>query len=257
MSTHIVAGLEVGTGHPTRFVAEISNNHNRSIDRAFRLIEAAKNAGADFVKFQCYTPDELVTLRGDGPAPDPWGSDGWSMRDLYEQAQTPHAWFPELVACAESFGIPWFSSVFGRRSLELLESLGCPCYKIAALDSGSVALHNLVRATGKPTITSTRVFDPRYGPQLYCPPGYPQTDIRLRNLRNGFLGFSYHGTETSVPFTAALVGASLIEIHLELEAERSELESDVSLTEVQLSECIGAVRRVYVQLLRDDAEAWL
>jgi sialic acid synthase SpsE len=110
-----IAGVEIGSGHPCRFVAELSNNHNGDRDRCGRLIDAAKAAGADFVKFQCYTPDELVALRGDGPAPAPWNDR--TMRDLYTQAQTPLDWFPKIKAHCERVGIPWFSSVFGPTSL--------------------------------------------------------------------------------------------------------------------------------------------
>ena len=77
----------------------------------------------------------IVALRGDGPAPDPWGRQGWTMRQLYEKAQTPHAWFPALVEHCKRIGLPWFSSVFGPESLQLLEALDCPAYKIARLDN--------------------------------------------------------------------------------------------------------------------------
>ena len=130
-----ISGVEIGPDQPCRIVAEISNNHNGELSTCLRLIRECAEAGADFVKFQCYTPDELVALRGDGPAPEPWGSEGWTMVDLYEKAQTPHAWFPNVVAYCESLGIPWFSSVFGDDSLRLLEDLDCPAYKISALDN--------------------------------------------------------------------------------------------------------------------------
>jgi N-acetylneuraminate synthase len=241
MST--LAGIELGG--PTRFVAELSNNHNGDLERAIRIISAAKEAGADLMKFQCYTPAELVALRGDGPAPDPWGSEGWSMRDLYEKAQTPRSWFSALAAHCDRIDLPWFSSVFGPESLELLESLDCPVYKIAALDCGSRALRTLILGKGKPIITSGRVWQPYLdGPdlQLYCPEGYPQTDPQLFKMRSGFMGFSYHGTDTNVPYLAAILGAQIIEVHLQLVEEPSELEANVSLDEFQLASLIDATR---------------
>jgi len=84
---------------------------------AMKALDAAKAAGADFVKFQCYSPDELVDLRGDGPAPEPWGSQGWTMRALYEKARTPFEWFPTLFAHARAIGIVPFASVFGAADL--------------------------------------------------------------------------------------------------------------------------------------------
>lgn len=254
MSTHI-AGIEIGPHLPTRFVAEISNNHNGDLGRALRLIDAAKEAGADFVKFQCYLPIELVALRGDGLAPDPWGDEGWTMFKLYEKARTPFDWFGALAAHAEEVGIPWFSSVFGLESLALLNVLKCPAYKIAALDALNpkmADIKDMIRAIGKPIIESRRPgqagTDPPADLTLYCPEGYPQTDFELFRLRSGLMGFSYHGTDPGVPFTAAVAGAMMVEVHLQLADEPSELESNVSLNESQLADLIEGVRA---------AEGWI
>ena len=115
-----IAGVAVGRGHPCRVIWEVSNNHNGDRDRCGRIIDAAKAAGVDFCKFQAYTPDELIAMRGDGKAPDPWGASGWEMRDLYEHAKTPLDWFPKIAAHCERVGMPWFASVFGRESLDAL-----------------------------------------------------------------------------------------------------------------------------------------
>lgn len=241
-----ISGIEIGVGHPCRLVAEIGNSHNGDIERAFRLITAAHDNGADFVKFQCYTPDELVNLRGDGPAPDPWGSEGWSMRDLYEKAQTPFEWFPQLVKHCEDVGIPWFSSVFGPKSMALLGvTLKCPAYKIASLDRNDRALREYAPGWHKPVIVS------HPGPRapkdecayLYCPPGYPQSpDMSLRPLNEGrFIGLSYHGTDWAVPAKAVVMGAQMVEFHFHLEDEPSELEANVCLSEndlKELAECV-------------------
>lgn len=121
-----IGGVAIGPDRPCRFVAEISNNHNGDLARCLRLITAAKDAGADFVKFQCYSPDELVALRGDGPAPEPWGAQGWTMRALYEKARTPFAWFPDLFQYARDIGIVPFSSVFGLESLQGVGTVRVP-----------------------------------------------------------------------------------------------------------------------------------
>lgn len=226
-------------------VAELSNAHNGDLSRAHRIIEAVKEAGADWIKFQCYTPAELVLLRGDGPAPEPWGSDGWTMFDLYTKAQTPHSWFPSLIRKCEQVGLPWFSSVFGMDSLALLEKLGCPVYKLASLDVAQDGFRQRVRMTGKPVIQSNPVFqDIRNVTQLYCPPGYPQR-VTARDLRAAFgpfHGFSYHGTDWRVPAKAIQYGAKLVEVHVQLDDEPSELEKDVSLKISQLTRLVEAVR---------------
>ncbi len=257
-----IQGVEIGSGHPCRTNAELSNSHNCSLDRAKRMITAAKDAGADFVKTQCFLPSELVEMRGDGPAPEPWGSDGYTMASLYARAQTPHEWFPDLVEHAREVGIPWFSSVFGLSSLALLESLDCPAYKVSAIDAKDEYLGKWVAASGKPIVRSQR--PPTSGQdwcgkhaefRMLCPAGYPQVDAELRHLRVGhtsehssyqsepwFQGYSYHGTSSETPALAALCGAKLIEVHFQLEQEPSELEADVSLNESQFAGMVGRIR---------------
>lgn len=94
----LIGGVAIGGSNPCRFVAEISNNHNGNFTHALHLIHAAKDAGAEFVKFQCFSPEELVSLRGGGSAPAPWGEQGWTMHALYAKARTPFEWFPALFA---------------------------------------------------------------------------------------------------------------------------------------------------------------
>jgi pseudaminic acid synthase len=229
----------------TEVVAELSCNHNGSLDRAVRLIDAAKFNGASTIKLQCYTPDELVYLRGDGPAPEPWGSQGWSMRRLYEKAQTPHDWFPILAKHCDNIGMPWFSSVFGPESLELLESLNCPRYKIAALDNGHAGLLRAVRQTGKPIMASARTgTDISCDWLLLCPAGYPQEQIRLTDIPDSFTGFSYHGTDPFIPALSVAYGARIVEVHFQLFAEPSELESSVSLYDFQFREMVRMIERI-------------
>lgn len=213
-------------------ITEISNNHNGSLDRAFRLLDAAKESGADAAKLQCYTPDELVTLRGDGLAPEPWGSQGWTMRNLYEKAMTPREWFPGLFRHAEKIELPLFSSVFGIDSLNLLEDCGCPCYKISSFERDKTALIQAVKKTGKPMLISRPDFPDAEIPTLFCPPGYPQKSIDLKKMAR-FFGFSYHGTKT-LPIIVAARLTELVEFHFHLKEEPSELESNISIDQYQL-----------------------
>ena len=240
-----IAGVPVGPGQPCRFVAEISNNHNRSLDLAIRLLDAAKEVGADFGKLQCYTPDELVALRGDGPAPEPWGSQGWDMYRPYDFAKTPLEWFPELFRHAADIGLPLFSSVFGLESLALCEQLGCPAYKIARLDNQHAFLHDACLATRKPLIVSTDEPRTRGNLTLWCPPGYPQPVAGLlAPLSSGqYDGFSYHGTDPLAGALAATMGAHLVEAHMQLSDAPSVLEETVSLTERQFATMVAMTRR--------------
>lgn len=230
-----IAGVEIGPDQPCRIVAEISNNHNGNLATCLRLISECAEAGADFVKFQCYTPDELVALRGDGPAPDPWGSEGWTMVDLYEKAQTPHAWFPDIAAHCESVSIPWFSSVFGPDSLFVLEELNCPAYKISALDNETKFAADMV-CIDRPVLMSLRGHENLTNSAadffLDCPEGYPQTEGYNRFPP----GFSYHGNSWRVPRTAIVNGCELVEVHVQLDDDPSELEAGVSLTVSQLKQ---------------------
>lgn len=232
-------------GAPATVVAEMSNAHNGEERLAHELLDGIKASGASAVKFQCYTPDELVALRGDGPAPEPWGAQGLTMRALYEQARTPLAWFPPLIQHCHDLGLPWFASVFGPASLAAMQVLGCPVYKLASLDRRSTKLRAAVLATGRPVVRSLPyLYPPRAEPSellLYCPPGYPQERIDMAVFRRRYHGFSYHGTNPLVPATAAASGARILEVHVQDDDRLSVLEANVSLTLDQLRALVLAV----------------
>jgi sialic acid synthase SpsE len=226
-------------------IAEISNAHNGDEARAHRLIDAAIDAMLDaheatatVVKFQAYTPHDLVVLRGDGPAPDPWGSDGWTMLDLYEKAQTPLEWFPRLIEHCRDLHQPWAASVFGVEGLAAMRLLGCRIYKLASLDHRARWLLERVRATGARFVIRSVPLKRRPAKLLpneyvlYCPPGYPQVEVDFTRMRRGkFDGLSYRGTSPIPPALAFHLGARIVEAHIHLEAEPSELEANISLTE--------------------------
>lgn len=265
-----IGGVQIGRDNPCRFVAEMSCNANGSLPRMLRMITAAKDAGADLVKLQAYTPDELVALRGDGPAPAQWGEQGWTMRALYEKAATPFHWFPAIAEYCADLEIPWFSSVFGSESLAFLESMNCPAYKIARLDNHNRTFIDSVRDVGKPCIVSAdwvKDYRPdvrREGRDftLWCPEGYPQTALHLRpafekrcEVAYGgpcewveYDGFSYHGTDPMALVAAATLGAKLVEFHFQLQDEPSELESNISLSEYDLRLAVQHTRRIETML---------
>lgn len=239
-----------------KVIAEISNNHNGDKDLCIRLVTEAIEAGAHAIKFQCYTPQELVLLRGDGPAPDPWGAQGWSMSDLYEKARTPMRWFPDLIRLCEAKGVEWGASVFGRLGLALMLRANPDFLKIAALDRDSnfsnLALEMGLLA-GYPVLMSVRpgetyeiqkVDTTRFERQaelLWCPEGYPQDPAAFDGIDfRRYAGISFHGTRWAVPAWAAGAGARYVEVHVQLDDVPSELESDVSLTISSLVKVVEA-----------------
>lgn len=254
-----IGGISIGGENPCRFVAEVSNAHNGSLDRAHDLVDAVKRTGAEFVKFQAFTVEELIALRGDGPAPAQWGEQGYTMRTLYERAQTPLSWLRELFNHAHDVGLVPFSSVFGAESLAVLEACGCPAYKVARLDSHHRALADLVMATGKPLLVSTneKPWDLPAGPAyLYCAPGYPTLaeDVALPEFVDAlhctgceceagfYLGLSSHCLDSRLPIAAVARGAKLLEFHVQLDDEPSELEANVSLRISEFARMVADVR---------------
>lgn len=139
----------------TEIVAEISGNHGGSIDNAVRLIQAAKEAGADAVKFQCFEPERLAAKRASVPYVEKLAGVR-SLLELYREVHTPKSWFPSLIAVAKFANIPWFSSVFDPEDVAFLETLDCPRYKISAFEMLDGNLINAVVATGKPIVMSVR-----------------------------------------------------------------------------------------------------
>lgn len=215
-------------------VAEISCNHLGDLGRAIALIEAAKNSGADAVKFQCWHPDRMVVDRSYNLTSGSWA--GRNLYDLYQEAFTPWEWFPTLFGHAKEVGIEMFSSVFDTEALAFLETLGCPRYKIASFEITDLPLIRAVSSTGKPIIISTglasanEVIDAVYATDvgggitlLKCTSAYPASaesanlatldDMRLYTDQ---VGVSDHTLGLVVPIAATALGAKMIEKHLTL-----------------------------------------
>lgn len=240
-----IGPLAVGGDQPCALIGEISNNANGKYGNAVRLLDGLKAAGASAAKLQCYTPDELVALRGDGPAPAQWSH--MTMRELYTRAATPLGWFPGLFRHAESIELPLFSSVFGLESLKVLEDCGCPAYKIARLDNHHAWLGEAVAATGKPIIASgfREKTELAADAWLLCHPGYPSTVDWLPYFGEGenrWDGLSSHNLDPRLPIAAVARGCRLIEMHVQLDDEPSELEANVSLTVSQFRSMVDDVR---------------
>lgn len=211
----------------TEIVAEISGNHNGSLDNALKLIRAAIDAGADAVKFQCFDPENLAYKR----APMVWNGqlhDTIALIYLYEKTYTPREWFPKLIAeCGDT---PWFSSVFDITDVWFMESLHCPRYKISAYEMLDGHLINAVVATGKPIIMSVR---PRPGLTILRATDYDGT--------HGVYGLSDHSRENVLAVAAACMNVPMIERHICLDDVKTP-DSAFSLNPERFAEFVRVCR---------------
>lgn len=247
-------------------IAELSANHNGSLENALETIKAAKRAGADAIKFQTYTPDTITIdcdkddFRIKGTI---WG--GRTLYDLYKEAYTPWEWHKELFDCARAEGLICFSSPFDKTAVDLLKSLGTPAYKIASFEITDIPLIEYVASKGKPVIISTGVAEladiemaidacKRMGNDqiilLKCTSSYP-APIEEANLvmipematRFGVItGLSDHTLGISAPVAAVALGARLIEKHFILDRSIGGPDASFSLSEQEFTEMVKAVR---------------
>jgi N-acetylneuraminate synthase len=247
-------------------VAELSCNHLGRLDRAIALIEAAKGAGADAVKLQCWHPDHMVVDRGYTIPNGPWAGRG--LYDLYQEAFTPWEWFPILQDRANAIGIELFASVFDTEALHFLETLHFPRYKIASFEITDLPLIRAVAATGKPLVVSTgmatgqEIEDVFYATEetgvsitlLKCTSAYPApaSAANLATLADFHLytdqvGLSDHTLGTTVAVAATALGAQMIEKHLTLSRSDGGPDAEFSAEPHEF--------RALVDACRDAAEA--
>jgi len=264
----IVGRREVGRGKPTYIVAEMSANHNQSFEQAVRIVQAAKEVGADAVKLQTYTPDTLTIdcdneyFRIKGTA---W--EGRNLYDLYGEAYTPWEWQPRLKEVAAGLGPDLFSSPFDDTAVDFLEKMGVPAYKIASFELVDTALLEKVASTGKPVILSTgmatlaeieeavqtlRLAGCAELALLKCNSGYPAPpeEMNLRtipHMSEAFgvpVGLSDHTLGIAVPVAAVALGACIIEKHFTLSRADGGPDSAFSLEPPEFKTMVDAIRVV-------------
>jgi pseudaminic acid synthase len=274
MSSLMIGGRMVGGGAAPFFIAEMSGNHNQSLDRALAIVDAAAAAGADAIKLQSYTPemmtldlarDEFVITNRDSP----WY--GRALFDLYREAATPFAWHAAIFARARERGILCFSAPFGAAAVELLEDLAAPCYKIASFELVDLALIRRVAATGKPLILSTgmatvaeideavvtaRQAGAREIVVLKCTSTYPAppeashllTIPHLQQLTGCAVGLSDHTLGIGVAIAAIALGAVVIEKHFTLSRADGGVDSLFSLEPGEFQQLVSEGRRAHAAL---------
>jgi N-acetylneuraminate synthase len=255
--------------HPPYVIAEMSANHNGSLETALRIIEAAKLAGANAVKLQTYTA-ETITLKSDREDFKINGGlwDGRTLYDLYEEAHTPWEWHPALFEHACKIGITIFSSAFDQTAVDLLESLDTPAYKIASFEAVDLPLIKYVASTGKPMIISTGMANAEEIQEaidaarsggckelaiLHCVSGYPAPaqDYNLLTIpdmikRFGVVtGLSDHTLDNTTAIASIGVGAAIIEKHFTLDRKGGGPDDSFSLEPQDLLNLCTGVRTAW------------
>jgi pseudaminic acid synthase len=261
-----IGNYKINKESPVFIIAELSANHNGSLDAAIETIRAAKRAGADCIKFQTYRADTItINSKKDDFRIGGTIWDGQYLFDLYEKAYTPWEWHEQLFKIAEKEGLICFSSPFDPTSVELLESLNVPAYKIASFEITDIPLIELVASKGKPIIISTGIATlddielaidacKRMGNSnialLKCTSSYPApieeaNMIMVRDLaeRYGVIsGLSDHTMGSTAPIVATCFGAKIIEKHFIIDRSIGGPDASFSMNEAEFTEMVKAVR---------------
>lgn len=261
----------LGTGHAPMVVAEMSGNHNQSLERALSIVDAAAKTGAHALKIQTFTPD-TITMKSDREeflikdSKNLWR--GRNLYDLYGEAQTPWEWHKAIFDRCHQHGMIGFSTPFDESAVDFLESLGAPCYKIASFENNHLPLIRKVAATGKPVIISTGMasladleecvaaFRSAGGKDLIllkCTSTYPaapkDTNIRtIPHLREAFgchTGLSDHTMGVGVSVASVALGAVLVEKHFTLSRAEGGVDAAFSLEPSE-----------FTSLVQETARAW-
>jgi pseudaminic acid synthase len=266
MTSFEIAGVPIGDDHPVFIVAELSANHAGKRDVALKTIETAAKLGANAIKIQTYTPDTL-TLKSDAEpfvvrTDNAWA--GRTLHDLYAEAMTPWEWHAELKACAESCGIPLFSTPFDHTAVEYLEQLGVPAHKVASFEIVDLPLVEHIARRGKPMIISTgmatlgeieaavstcRAAGNHRLALLRCVSCYPARPDAM-NLESftalksfgTVVGLSDHTRDNTVAVASVALGAKIIEKHFILDRALGGPDSFFSLEPEELRSLIETVR---------------
>lgn len=274
MATIKLGQRAIGPGEAPFIIAELSGNHDQSLDKALAMVDAAAACGADAIKIQTYTADSMTLdiQSGDFVIQDPgnlW--QGKSLYELYQLAMTPWDWHQAIFDRANALGLLAFSTPFDQAAVEFLEQLNVPCYKIASFENSDHALLAAVARTGKPVIMSTGMATQtelaesvdvlkKNGCEqlvlLKCTSHYPADPVdanlatipHLAQLFDCQVGLSDHTAGIGVAVASVVLGASVIEKHFVLDRSEGGVDAEFSLQPEEFSALVKECKRAAVAL---------
>jgi pseudaminic acid synthase len=265
---------EIGVNAPPFVIAEMSGNHNQSLDRALEIVDAAASTGVAALKIQTYLPNTMTLDLSEREfvISDPnslWA--GRSLFDLYGEAYTPWEWHEAIFNRCRHHGVLPFSTPFDRTAVDFLENLDCPFYKIASFENIDIPLIRYVASTGKPVIISTgmasvaeldeavRAIRGEGNDQivlLKCTSSYPASpqysDLRtiphMRDLFSCEVGLSDHTLGIGVSIAAVALGATVFEKHFTLDRADGGVDSAFSMEPIEMSGLVTETKRAWMAL---------
>ncbi|MGD2179776.1 pseudaminic acid synthase [Lusitaniella coriacea] len=265
---------KISANHSPFIIAEMSGNHNQSLERAIKIVESAAKAGVDAIKIQTYTADTMTLDIDEGEfyIDDPsslWH--GHSLHKLYQQAYTPWEWHEPIFKRCTELGMIGFSTPFDATAVDFLESLDVPCYKIASFENTDLPLIRKVASTGKPTIISTGMATVaeldetvrtvrEAGCQdlilLKCTSTYPAspentnllTIPHLRDLFDVRVGLSDHTLGIGAAVASVALGATVIEKHFTLSRADGGVDAAFSMEPEEMRQLVVETQRAWQAL---------
>jgi N-acetylneuraminate synthase len=269
-----ISDRKIGGGHPPFVIAEMSGNHNQSLDRALEIVDAAAACGAHALKLQTYTADTMTLDLDQGEFFISEESSLWkgtSLYKLYQEAHTPWEWHRPIFDRARELGLICFSTPFDDTAVDFLETLSCPAYKIASFENTDLPLIRRVAATGKPMIISTGMatlaeLDESVRAArgngcndlvlLKCTSNYPATPentniLTIPHIRELFgvqVGLSDHTMGIGVAVAAVALGATMIEKHFTLRRADGGVDSAFSLEPDEMRSMVVETKRAWQAL---------
>lgn len=270
----LIADKKIGNNAPPFIIAEMSGNHNQSLERALEIVEAAAKTGAHGLKLQTYTADTMTLNIKEGEffINDPnslWY--GHSLYELYQQAHTPWEWHEPILKRCKELGIIGFSTPFDATAVDFLESLDVPCYKIASFENTDLPLIRKVASTGKPMIISTGMATVAELDEtvrtardagcediilLKCTSTYPATPentnlLTIPHLRELFgvqVGLSDHTMGIGAAVASVALGATVIEKHFTLSRADGGVDSAFSMEPAEMAQLVVECDRAWQAL---------
>ncbi len=259
-----VGGIEIGVNFKPMIVAEMSGNHNQSLDKALEIVEAVAKTGAHALKIQTYTADTLTIDKKDGDfflgdKNSLWN--GMSMYELYQQAHTPWEWHKPIFDRCKELGLLCFSSPFDETAVDFLETLNCPCYKIGSTENTDYELIKKVAETGKPVIISTGMATIEELGKitevvkkagcielilLKCTAAYPAspsdanllTIQHMKDMLDCQIGLSDHTLGMGVAVASVALGAVMVEKHFTISRKEGGVDSVFSMEPDEFSQMV-------------------